>query len=95
MSAQALTLRGFAEAMAGWFGREAVLRFVPYEEFFAALPEPESASAREHITRSHVVSIDKARNRLGYHPRHSSLQAVTEAVDRLRADGRLGADLRR
>ncbi len=93
VSAQALTLRGFAEAVAGWFGREAVLRFVGYEEFFASLPEPESGSAREHITRSQVISIDKARTRLGYEPRYSSLRAVAEAVERLRADGRLGDDL--
>jgi nucleoside-diphosphate-sugar epimerase len=93
VSAQALTLRGFAEAVAGWFGREAALRFVPYEEFWAALPEPESDTAREHITRSHVVSIDKARSRLGYQPRYSSLQAVAEAVEWLRAHDRLGAGL--
>src|SRR5262249_27627047 len=45
VSAQALTLRGFAEAVAGWFGQQAVLRFLPYEEFWACLPEPEAESA--------------------------------------------------
>lgn len=93
VSAQALTLRGFAEAVASWFGQQAELRFLPYEEFFAALPEQESESARAHITRSHVISIDKARERLGYQPQYSSLQAVAEAVEWLRADGRLGPDL--
>ena len=82
-----------ADGVAAWFGREANLRFLPYEEFWSALPEPESDTARQHITRSHVVSIDKARTRLGYEPRYSSLRAVAEAVDWLHAHDRLGPDL--
>jgi nucleoside-diphosphate-sugar epimerase len=93
VSAQALTLRGFAEAVAGWFGREADLRFLPYEEFWASLPEPDSGASREHVTRSQVISIDKARSRLGYTPRYSSLRAVAEAVDWLRTNDRLGPGL--
>jgi nucleoside-diphosphate-sugar epimerase len=42
-----------------------------------------------HIQRSHSVSIEKARRLLGYAPRFSSLDAVRESVDWLRASGAL------
>jgi nucleoside-diphosphate-sugar epimerase len=89
VSERALTLRGFAEAVAGWFGREAVLRFEPFDEF-RAQTSPESAAATlEHIARSPSASIDKAKRLLGYTPRYTSLEAVAEAVDWLQRDGQL------
>ena len=33
------------------------------------------------------MSVEKARNELGYVPRYSSLEAVAEAVDWLRSSG--------
>jgi nucleoside-diphosphate-sugar epimerase len=89
VSERALTLRGFAEAVAGWFGREAVLRFVPFDEFRAQNSPDAAAATLEHIARSPSASIDKARRMLGYTPRYSSLEAVAEAVDWLRRDGQL------
>lgn len=89
VSERALTLRGFAEAVAGWFGREAVLRFEPFDEF-RAQTSPESAAATlDHIARSPSASIDKAKRLLGYTPRYTSLEAVAEAVDWLQRDGQL------
>ena len=90
VSDRALTLRGFAESAAGWFGMPADLRFVPFEQFTESLPEQFRQAAFEHIARSHSVSIEKARRVLGYEPRHTSLQAVAEAVEWLRREGRLG-----
>jgi nucleoside-diphosphate-sugar epimerase len=89
VSERAVTLRGFAEAVAGWFGRTAELRFLPFEEF-AAATEPEHAAATwEHISRSPSASIEKARRLLGYQPRYTSLQAVREALAWLQADGQV------
>jgi nucleoside-diphosphate-sugar epimerase len=93
VSERALTLRGFAEAAAGWFGREATLRFVPFDEFSASLPEQFRDAAYQHVARSHSMSIEKGRRLVGYAPAHSSLAAVAEAVEWLRRDGRLGADI--
>jgi nucleoside-diphosphate-sugar epimerase len=90
VAAHALTLRGLAEAAAAWFGAPARLRFLPFEEFLAALPAPHRDAAFEHIARSHVMSIEKGRRLLGYAPEHSSRDAVAEAVEWLRANGRLG-----
>ena len=90
VSERALTLRGFAEAAARWFGLEARLRFVPFEEFSASLGEEHRDAAYEHIARSHSMSIEKGRRLLGYAPAHSSIAAVAESVEWLRQAGRLG-----
>src|SRR4051812_7394905 len=80
VSAQALNLRGYAEAMFRWFGHEPKLRFQPFEEWKAdQLPE-DAHQSWEHIVRSPCHSIEKARRLLGYQPRYSSLAAVQEAI---------------
>lgn len=45
--------------------------------------------AEDHIVHSPHASIEKARRLLGYEPRYSSLDAVTEAVEWLRAAHKL------
>ena len=81
VSPAALTLRGYAESVAAWFGQPARLRFVPWEEWRATVSEEEAAATWDHIAHSPNCSIAKARRLLGYCPRYSSLQAVREAVD--------------
>ncbi|WP_432521247.1 NAD-dependent epimerase/dehydratase family protein [Kineococcus sp. SYSU DK006] len=88
VSERALTVRGFARAAAGWFGREADLRPVSWEEFRAAAGEHADASW-EHLSRSHSASTRKARELLGYRPRRTSLETAREAVDDLAARGLL------
>ena len=86
VSDRALTVRGLARGAAAWFGQEAVLRPVSWEEFRAARPEHADASW-EHLSRSHSASPDKARRLLGHVPRYTSLRAVGEAVRALAAAG--------
>jgi nucleoside-diphosphate-sugar epimerase len=81
VSPAALTLRGFAEAVAGWFGRTAHLRFVPWEDGRKGVSEEGAAATWDHIAHSPNCIIDKARRSLGYWPRYSSFQAVGEALD--------------
>jgi nucleoside-diphosphate-sugar epimerase len=88
-SDQALTLRGFATAVAGWFGREPNLSFVPFEEFARSTTPQHAGNSYEHVARSHAVSIDRARSELDYRPRHSSLEAVREALVWLHHSGRV------
>jgi nucleoside-diphosphate-sugar epimerase len=80
VSPAALTLRGYAEAVAAWFGQPARLRFLPWEEWRATVSEQEAAATWDHIAHSPNCSIDKARRMLGYQPRYSSLQGVDEAL---------------
>ncbi|WP_433064013.1 NAD-dependent epimerase/dehydratase family protein [Dactylosporangium sp. CS-033363] len=76
----ALTVRGFAEFAAGWFGQAATLRPVSWEEFRAASDPGPAQTSWEHLVRSHYCSIDKARALLGYAPRYEPEEAVLEAV---------------
>jgi nucleoside-diphosphate-sugar epimerase len=92
VSPAALTLRGYAEAVAGWFGQEARLRFVPWEEWRMTVTGDEAQATWDHIVHSPNASIDKARRLLGYQPRYTSLQAIREALDWLMAHGRLVID---
>jgi nucleoside-diphosphate-sugar epimerase len=87
-SERAVTLRGFAEAVAAWFGREAKLGYAPLQEWAADGSENASATVA-HVLHSSCVSIDKARRLLRYSPRYTSLQAVAESLDWLVRDGRL------
>ncbi len=77
---QALTLRGYATAMADWFGKEAILRFLPWEQWKDTVSEEEAAATWDHIAHSPNCSIEKAKRLLNYSPRYTSLQAVQEAV---------------
>lgn len=89
VSAQALNLRGYAEASYGYFGHEPKIRYLPFDQW-AATQQPADAEATwEHIIRSPAHSIEKARTRLGYEPKWSSLDAVKEAVAWLIAAGRI------
>lgn len=87
VSPAALTLRGYAEAVAGWYGREADLAFLPWEEWRRTV-SPEAAGATwDHIAHSPNCSIAKAVRLLDFRPRYSSLQAVREALEWLAARG--------
>lgn len=87
VSEAAVTLRGYAAEVASWFGREARLRFVPWEEFRAGVGAKEAQSTWDHIAHSPNCSITKAQRLLGYRPRYSSFQAVREALDWLVTNG--------
>ncbi len=80
VSAEALTLRGYAMAMAAWFGQEARLRFLPWEKWKDTVSEKEAMATWDHIAHSPNCSIEKAKRLLNYNPRYSSLQAVQESV---------------
>ena len=81
VSPQALTLRGYAEAMAAWFGQPAELRYLPWEEWRETVSAEEAQATWDHIAHSPNCSIAKAQRLLGYQPRYTSLQAVQEAVN--------------
>jgi nucleoside-diphosphate-sugar epimerase len=87
VSEQAMTLRGLAAGVAGWFGREAVTDFVDWTEFERRAGPEHAQVTREHVTRSIAASIDRAREALSYRPRYSSLDALHEALRWLAANG--------
>jgi len=84
---QAMTLRGLAAGVAGWFGREPELDFVDWGEFERRAGAEHAGVTREHTDRSITASIDRAREVLGYAPRYSTLDALHEALAWLAAHG--------
>jgi nucleoside-diphosphate-sugar epimerase len=81
VSEAAVTQRGYAEAAASWFGKEARLSFLPWEEWRRTVTDQEAFHAWRHITHSSNCSIAKARKLLGYEPRYASFQAIRESVE--------------
>jgi nucleoside-diphosphate-sugar epimerase len=89
VSSHALTLRGYAEAMYRWFGQEPRLSFLPFEQWQLGLSKSDAEASWGHLLRSSCVSIEKSRQRLGYAPRYSSLEAIQQSVAALIASGRI------
>jgi nucleoside-diphosphate-sugar epimerase len=87
VSEQAMTQRGLAIGVAGWFGRDPVLDFVDWAEFARRAGLEHAEVTREHTFRSITASMARAREVLQYAPRYSSLQALREALARLVANG--------
>ncbi len=86
-SPAALTLAGYAESVAGWFGKESRIRFLPWEEWRATVSAKDAEITWDHIARSPNCSIEKARKLLAYEPRYRSLEAIHEALAWLCASG--------
>jgi nucleoside-diphosphate-sugar epimerase len=91
-SPAALSVRGFATAAAGWFGQEATLESVSWEEFDQATGSEHAHLCLEHLDLSPCFSVQKAHDLLGYTPRHSSLDTVLESVRWLIDHGALVVD---
>ena len=89
VSPQAMTLRGYAEALGRWFGKEANLKFLPWEAWRKTVSEADADATWDHISHSPNCSIEKARQFLGYKPRYSSLEAISESLNVLKTQGKL------
>jgi nucleoside-diphosphate-sugar epimerase len=82
-SPAAMTLRGYAEAVAEHFGQPARLAFLSWDDWRKTVTEAEAAATWDHIAHSPNCSIAKAKERLGYAPRYTSLAAVLESIGAL------------
>jgi len=81
VSPAALTLRGYAESVAAWFGQTANLKYIPWEQWRKTVSEDEATATWDHIAHSPNCSIAKAQRLLHFQPRYTSLEAVRESVD--------------
>ena len=79
-AAEPVTMRVYAEAAAAWFGQEAHLEFLPWEEWRRTVSERDAAITRDHILHSPHASIQKARTVLAFEPRYSAVAAARDAV---------------
>jgi nucleoside-diphosphate-sugar epimerase len=87
VSPAALTLRGYAERLYAWFGREPALSYLPWSEWQKTVSEEDARVTWDHIAHSPNCSIAKAGRLLGYAPRYGSLEAVYESVEWLLRQG--------
>jgi nucleoside-diphosphate-sugar epimerase len=87
----AITLRGYAETVASWFGKQAQLRFLPWDQWRETVSEKEAAITWDHIARSPNCSIRKAQRLIDYAPRYRSMEAVRESVTWLLENGVIDA----
>jgi nucleoside-diphosphate-sugar epimerase len=85
----ALNVRGYAEIAAGWFGQQAEVQPVGWEEFRRSTTPEHAEASWGHLHRSQCFSIEKARTRLGYAPRYEPEEAVLESVRWLLEHGQL------
>jgi nucleoside-diphosphate-sugar epimerase len=91
VSPAAVSMAGYAEAVAGWFGQQPRIKFLPWEEWRSTVPEKDAKITWDHIARSPNCSIRKAERLLDYRPRYRSLEAVRESVAWLSANSMIGA----
>ncbi|HKP23743.1 MAG TPA: NAD-dependent epimerase/dehydratase family protein [Dongiaceae bacterium] len=89
VSEQAVTLKGYAETMYRWFGKQPRLAFKPFDDWILDLEPHDAEASRGHVIRSSCHSIEKSRQRLGYKPRYSSFEAIQESVQALIASGKV------
>lgn len=94
VSPQAINLKGYAAAMYRWFGREPKLSFEGYETWKLKQSHEDAQATWEHIFRSPSHSVAKAERLLRHRSRYSSLEAVTEAVSWLIANGQVAVDMK-
>ncbi|HVW10864.1 MAG TPA: NAD-dependent epimerase/dehydratase family protein [Bryobacteraceae bacterium] len=80
VSRGAITMAGYAEAVASWYGQQAHIRFLPWEEWRGTVTEKEAAITWDHIARSAHCSIARAQALLGYEPHYSSFEAIRESL---------------
>jgi len=88
-SERAISLRGYAEAVAGFFGQPTRLGFLAWDDWRATTSVEAAESTWDHIAHSPSISVEKARRLIGYAPRYTSLAAVFEALSWLVAAGEL------
>ncbi|SEB81397.1 Nucleoside-diphosphate-sugar epimerase [Paramicrobacterium humi] len=76
----ALTVRGYLAIASSWFGETPTIETVTWARY-RELTTPEHAEASwQHLHRSHVLTIEKAKTMLGYAPRYEPEQAVLESI---------------
>ena len=75
-----VTLRSYAESVASWFGREANLVFLPWEEWKINKGERDISLTLDHVMHSPCAGIEKAGRLLGFVPRYTAVEAVQDAI---------------
>lgn len=79
-AAEPITMRDYATAVAGWYAREAKLQYLPLADWESRASPEDARITRDHVLHSPFASVAKARERLGFVPRFTALDAVRAAL---------------
>lgn len=74
-----VTMKAYAEQAAAWYGREAMIDFVPWDKWKAGVSERDAEITRDHMIHSPFASVEKAVRALGFNPRYSAVEAARDA----------------
>ena len=81
VSAQSITLLGYAQAMYRYFGKEERVSFLAWKDWCDYTKDQDHIDLTyRHIARSGYYSIEKGKRLLNYYPRHTVVETVEEAV---------------
>jgi nucleoside-diphosphate-sugar epimerase len=80
VASDAITLRGYAHAVADWFGQKAELGFVPIGRLQQQLPEQDAGATWDHVEHSPHCSMEKAARLLDFRPRYSAFEAALSGI---------------
>ncbi|MFC6158713.1 NAD-dependent epimerase/dehydratase family protein [Kribbella jiaozuonensis] len=89
VASDAVTLRGYAEAVATRFGQKARLGFLPIGQLQDRLPKPDGQATWDHVLHSPNCSMAKAERLLGFRPRYSAVEAALAGIDWLVDAGKI------
>ncbi|HRP32360.1 MAG TPA: NAD-dependent epimerase/dehydratase family protein [Agriterribacter sp.] len=81
VSPQAMTMRGYAEIIGAWLGKEAQIKYLPWEQWKVGVNDEDSTITWDHLIHSPCCSIEKARRLIHYQPGYSAPDAIKEALE--------------
>ncbi|GAA1990078.1 NAD-dependent epimerase/dehydratase family protein [Amycolatopsis minnesotensis] len=87
VSHEAVTMRGYAEATAAWFGRAARLDYLPWDRWKETVDDEDARVTEDHLRHSPHCGVGKAHRLLGHHPRYTGLEATQDALSWMTVDG--------
>lgn len=89
VASDAITLRGYAHAVADWFGRPSRLGFLPIGQLQQRLSKQDAAATWDHVEHSPHCSMEKAARLLDFRPRYSAVEATLSGISWLVDNGKI------
>ena len=89
VASDAVTLRGYARAVAEWFGQKPRLGFLPIGQLREMVSKADGAAMWEHVEHSPNCSMEKAARLLGFRPRYSALESAFAGISWLVDNGKI------
>ncbi|WP_081600734.1 NAD-dependent epimerase/dehydratase family protein [Streptococcus massiliensis] len=81
VTGQSITLYGYARLLYDYFGKEAQISFLPWEEWQEQIADKaEVESAYLHLARSGAFDISRERELLDFQPRYSNVETIVAAI---------------